>query len=171
MTQLIGVARLRVELTTPTPIREHRSLWNVCVCCLALAVLTTCSPTKPDDIAAIITSVQYVRTRPVTNDAAPAPSLFIARRILGDSLNRTTETFCLLRPMNTTTFVCDHPLSRAIPLEQETRAWVFDDAVGRRGSGIARDIYINGELLRRVTVDSGGAEIALFIIRRDGHVE
>jgi hypothetical protein len=141
---------------------------------MALSVASCGSPARPSDSAAPVTSLRYVRVHPLARDSSSMPTLVLQHAIVGDSLTfpRTTLTQCSVHSVAAATFECNvASLSRQIPADTLSLAYVFDAAVGVQGTAIARDIYINGERLTRVSGQAPESETAPFVIRRDSSVE
>jgi hypothetical protein len=141
---------------------------------IALSVASCGSPMRPSDTAAPVTSLRYVRVHPVVRETSSLPMLVIMHVIVGDAntFPRTTFTSCTLAKVDTETFDCNvGTLGKKIPADTRSEAYIFDVAVGVQGKAIARDIYINGHRLTRVSGQAPEWERAPFVIRRDSSVE
>lgn len=136
---------------------------------LAAPACQTSTPVSPSlPATASITSVRYERVKPITGETTgPVVVTLWYALVPGDPYERTSPRLCLLERVGDSTFVCPVPRFEAIPVDHEWSASVADTAVS--SFPVARDLYLNGALVRVETFPTGG-ESGAFRLDADGHV-
>ena len=115
-----------------------------------------------------MTTVRYERVKPITTEVtAPVVVTIWYALAPGDPYNRTSPRLCVLERVGPTTFACPAPRFEAIPVGREWSASVSDAAVS--SLPVARDLYLNGTLVRVETFATGG-ESGVFRIDARGRV-
>jgi hypothetical protein len=151
---------------------RHHFAGIVVTACLAVA-LAACSSNEIS-YAPALSSIRYVRTRPVTRPPSPyGMGLSYVIPQPSDPRQRPRMSMVSLRAVNETTFVCDFPgIFRDIPADTECTFWVNDEEVSEES--VASDIYVNGTRIRveRFTdgVTGGTMERGRFKVSEDGRV-
>lgn len=114
---------------------------------------TPVSPSEP--VTASITAVRYERVKPITTKVtAPVVVTIWYALAPGDPYDRTSPRLCVLELVGPTTFACPAPRFESIPVGREWSASVSDPAVS--SLPVARDLYLNGTLVRVETFATGG---------------
>ena len=149
----------------------HRRLGATLVAAAMLAgpACDTPAPVSPSQVVtSSITAVRYERVKPITGEvAAPVVVTIWYALVPGDPYDRTSARLCVLERHGASTFVCPAPRFEAIPVGRQWSASVSDAAVS--GMPVARDLYLNGTLVRVETFPTGG-ESGIFRIDAQGHV-
>lgn len=136
---------------------------------LMAAACHDATPVSPSDpVTSSITAVRYERVKPVTSETtAPVVVTIWYALAPGDPYDRTSPRLCVLERVGPTTFACPAPRFEGIPVGRDWSASVSDPAVS--SFPVARDLYLNGTLIRVETFANGG-ESGAFRIDARGRV-
>jgi hypothetical protein len=163
-----GPARHRVRSRMKS---SRMRSWVTAFCILAPLSVAGCDagPTQRSAGKTVeLTSVRYVRTRPVVDPqktlvglayTIPRPDDYLGRPKLGEVALRALD--------DGITFVYDHPNTFDLPVNLGVAFYIDDEAVSSRF--VARDIYVNGTKLLRVQGE-GANETASFTVDEHGNV-
>jgi|SRR5687768_3576616 len=136
------------------------------LCSVALLSAIGCGPRQPSGGGLVtLTSVRYVRTRPVV---APEATVFLQYSILhlNDPYQRRQMGAFQLRAIDEVTFVYDHANTFSVPFDQWCSFYVNDTSVSPYS--VATDIYVNDT---KVKVEkAGNFETARFRVDQNGRV-
>ena len=141
-------------------------LTAICIAVLVLVPAAGCGgPTRPSGGEVTLTSVRYVRTRPVVAPEATV-SLYYSIPIPDDPYQRASMGAVNLRATDEVTFVYDYPDTFSVPADQRCSFWISDEAVSPYF--VATDIYVNGTA---VSVErAGNYEYGRFRVDEAGRV-
>ena len=132
-------------------------------------IATSCSPTTPSPptTGTQLTSLKYVRTRPVVAPVGEARVMMYSRMPnINDPLGRSQLGGVPLRAVDAVTFVYDYPSGFYVPVDADCDFWVVDTAVSEYN--IARDLYVNDTRIR--VEQAGNYEYGHFKVDRRGRV-
>jgi hypothetical protein len=149
-----------------------RSVGSSVMIAAAMLVVPACheaTPVSPSEpVTASITAVRYERVRAITLETtAPVVVTIWYALAPGDPYDRTSPRLCVLDRVGPTTFACPVPHFEFIPVGREWSASVSDPAVS--SLPVARDLYLNGSMIRVETFATGG-ESGVFRIDARGRV-
>jgi hypothetical protein len=140
---------------------------------LAVALAGACGPNSPTPITTVtvpILTVRYERDRPFDPSATGFMTLQIFHKTPGDEHRRTATPFCFLKPVGDGTFGCLDRESAGsvftfVPVGLENTVSVSDPAMqgGDLSRSVATRIWINGQLITRITRHPDGDEYGSFV--------
>ena len=124
-------------------------------------------PTPNPSATVAIQTVRYERAYPFDPAATGFMTLSIEHKIPGDKQGRSEIHFCFLKPIGDGTFGCldvESPGGRftAVPVGTENHVFVSDPAMPGIHRRVAARIWINGQLVTRITRYQGEDEVGHF---------
>ena len=124
-------------------------------------------PTPNPSATVAIKAVRYERAYPFDPSATGYLTLSIGHKIPGDKQGRSEYPFCFLKPVGDGTFGCLDLESQgspftSVPVITENSVWVSDPAMPGVNRRVAARIWVNGQLITRITRYKGDDELGFF---------